>query len=142
MNEATASVTPPIEIEWGFVRARRSTGGRGEYLAFLHQMRAYWPKARPLVGEDPSVDSGHRQWTLLIGRIDDPPTQTYVATHVAILAFIPVAAMAAYRIHETTRGDPLFVAREPLPVWAKGLNIIVVAILVCAAVAAWRAWPW
>ena len=78
MNEATASVTPPLEIEWGFVRARRSTGGRAEYLAFLHQMRAYWPKARPLVGEDPSIDDGHRQRTLLIGRTDDPPTQTYV----------------------------------------------------------------
>lgn len=142
LDELTAMPTPPMEIDWGFVRARRSKEGRGEYLAFLERMRPYWPNAKPLVGEDPSPEEGQRQGDLLIGRRDDPTTQTYVATHVALLAFLPVAAMAAYRIHDTSRGDWLFVAREPLPPWAKGLNAVVLAIIIAAGYLAWRAWPW
>ncbi len=65
--------------------------------------------------------------------------------HVRIPRFstaVHMAAMAAYRIHATSRGDPLFVAREPLPAWAKSLNLAVVATIIVLAVVAWRAWPW
>jgi hypothetical protein len=128
------AATGQRDIDWGFVRARRSPDGRAEYLSFLDHMRAYWPEARPLSGEDPSPQRDERTGVRLFGRKEDPTTDTYVVTRVFMWSLLPVIALGAFRVHETGRGGLLFVAREPLPSWARALNVLV-GILACVGLA-------
>lgn len=55
----------------------------------------------------------------------DPATQSYVASHVFTILFVPVWAFGAYRVQPSSRGGYLFLGRLPLGAFSVAFNAVV-----------------
>ncbi len=71
-------------------------------------------------------------------RDHDPETGTYVATHCFSVLFIPVFAIGAYRVARAEEGGWYFLGKEPLSVFAKGWNCLVIVSVLAGIGFGWR----
>lgn len=103
----------------------------------------------PLSERFPDLDPGKRPGalgsvngfgtTLMGSRDADPETGTYVITHVVTALFVPLFALAAYRVAQAQHGGWFCLGRVPLSRFARTCNVLVLLAAVAGAGAIWWA---
>jgi tetratricopeptide (TPR) repeat protein len=83
------------------------------------------------------VDKPPSLWTvngvglsILGARDKDAETQTYIKTHAFTFLFVPIFALAAYRVAKANGNSWYFIGREPLSALAKAWNVAIAFVLV------------
>ncbi|MFT5408055.1 MAG: hypothetical protein ACI8XO_004998 [Verrucomicrobiales bacterium] len=90
------------------------------------ELREKFPQMRP-ISSPPSLGSLNGFGLSMSGEHDaDPATGTYIKTKVFTAQFIPILALAAYRVADAETGGWYFLGREKLSGFAKFWNLLLV----------------
>lgn len=91
---------------------------------FLELLQENCPDMQPLVFVPSLGTINGVGWMVYGGRDFDSETGTYVKTHVFTIAFIPLFAIAAYRVADAANGGWYFLGTERLSPFARNWNWI------------------
>lgn len=94
-------------------------------MSTFESLQARFPRMTPTSGPPPMVRINGVGLTVMGTRDRDAETGTYVTTLTFTLLFLPVLALAAFRVADAPTGGQYFLGREPLSGLAKGWNALV-----------------